>query len=68
MDDLIEAFTIFRSYFNKEWLIHCENNVLRVAGIEIEQVLDDDLKRLKELGFFVDGKFNCFVSHRFGSV
>jgi len=68
MKDLIEALTILAKYMDPEekWPTACEHDVLYVCNVEAEDVSDDDLKRLKELGFSPseDGGFQSF---RFGS-
>jgi len=67
MDDLIEAFNIFRKYGNPEFPTHCEHDVMYVA-IEYDKVSNDDKKKLDELGFFEDEDNDKFMSYKFGSV
>lgn len=65
MDELIEAFQIFRKYSDEKRPTHCEHDVLTVC-VDPAIVSDEDKKRLDELGFF-DGEEECFISYRFGS-
>lgn len=67
MKDLIEALTILAKYMDPEeqWPTACEHDVLHVCGIEPEDVSEEDMKRLDELGFIPDG--DGFMSFRFGS-
>lgn len=70
MKDLIEALTILAKYMDAEnkWPTHCEHDVLHVCGVNNEEVTDEDLKRLDELGFFPDEDWEGgFMSYRFGS-
>lgn len=45
MDDLIEAFKIFRKYSDAKYPTHCEHEELYVC-VEHSGVSDKDLKRL----------------------
>ena len=69
MKDLIEALTILAKYMDREQKnpTHCEHDVLYVCHIEPEEVSEEDLKRLDELGFFPDEDGEGFMSFRFGS-
>ena len=70
MDDLIEALTILRRYLentNSPSPLHCEHDELTVCDVFASDVSVADIKRLDELGFFVDDDDDCFVSYRFGS-
>jgi len=70
MNDLIKALQILANYANPNDYspTHCEHDVFRVyAGIEPTEVSEEDIKELKELGFFVDDEFGCFKSFKFGS-
>jgi len=66
MDDLIEAFTIFRKYGNPEYPTHCEHDELWICGIDPGAVSPDDTARLDQLGFFAAD--DAFKSFRFGSA
>jgi hypothetical protein len=70
MNDLIMALTILAKYANPEdrTPTHCEHDELNVhAGIKLESVSQEDVKKLDELGFFWSEYNNCFMSYRFGS-
>ena len=65
MDDLIEAFRIFRKYGNPKNPTHCGHEALYInSEIAPRKVSAEDTKRLAELGFFVCGE--KFMSCRFG--
>ena len=68
MKDLIEALTILAKYMDPEerWPTHCEHDVLYVCHVEPEDVSEEDMKRLDELGFFPNDELG-FQSYRFGS-
>lgn len=69
MKDLIEALTILAKYIDSEERCptYCEHDVLHVCGVNNEEVSEEDLKRLDELGFFLDEDGEGFMSFRFGS-
>jgi len=67
MDDLIEAFNIFRKYGNPEFPTHCEHDVMYVA-IEYNKVSDEDICKLEDLGFDQNEADMGFKSYRFGSA
>jgi len=67
MDDLIKALTIFRKYVNVSYPTHCEHDVMYIMGVTKEEVSEEDLAELDELGFFWDGD-EGFKSYRFGSA
>jgi hypothetical protein len=69
MSKLIEALQIFLKYGDISSPTHCEHDVLQV-GYDPNKVSEEDIKRLKQLGFFpsdVDGE-PCFKSYRYGSA
>lgn len=68
MKDLIEALTILAKYMDPEqkWPTACEHDVLHVCGVEPEDVSEEDMKRLDELGFFPN-EDGGFMSYKFGS-
>ena len=71
MDDLIEALQIFKKYqdkIHKKYPTHCEHDVLSIMGVNIEDVSDNDIKRVDELGFEWSDEDDCFISFRFGSA
>jgi hypothetical protein len=68
MDDLIKALQIFRRYANHYAPIHCEHDVLVIAGISPDVVSQEDKDTLDELGFFVNQDEGQFNSFRFGSA
>ena len=68
MDKLIEALQIFMRYKNEEWPTNCSHDVLAITGIEQEDVSEEDIAKLDELGFFWSDEHDCFISFRFGSA
>ena len=67
MEDLIKALQIFLKYGNRRTPTHCEHDVLYVCGISSEEVSEEDLKELDDLGFFPEDEVDGFASYRFGS-
>ena len=69
MKDLIEALQIFLKYGNHKYPTYCGHDELVIMEITKDQVSEEDIIRLTELGFFwseVDD--GCFKSFRFGSA
>ena len=66
MDDLIQALQILRKYGNPEYPTHCEHDVLYVF-ISPDDVSEQDLKTLDDLGFFPSDDGEGFQSYKFGS-
>jgi hypothetical protein len=69
MKDLIEALQIFLKYGNDDYApTHCEHDVLYIGdGIELDEVSEEDIKKLDDLGFFWSDDHDGFISYRFGS-
>jgi len=70
MENLIKALKILAKYANPDnmYPTHCEHDILRVyAGIDIEEVSEEDVNELEELGFDKDPDFGCFYSYKYGS-
>jgi hypothetical protein len=65
MKDLIEALQILLKYGNPRNPTHCYDNILNV-DINSEEVSEEDIKRLDELGFFIEEDDDTFTSIRFG--
>lgn len=55
----IEAFTIFGKYTPTHLSISVTHDQM-YAGPPVQDVSEDDCKRLEELGWFVDEGFECF--------
>lgn len=69
MNDLIEAFTIFKKYvkdddYEAKWPTNCDHDILNVS-VDPDVVTVTDRRRLKQLSFNVDE--DHFSSYRFGS-
>ena len=68
MNDLIEALQIFAKYATPDYPTHCEHDVMYInSDVQKDQMTDDDMVRLEELGFFHNDEFDTFISYRFGS-
>jgi len=67
MEDLIRALQILLTYGNPRNPTHCEHDVMYVCGISPDEVSEDDLKELDDLGFFPEEEVDGFASYRFGS-
>lgn len=70
MFELIEALEIFSKYYQGNYPTHCEHDVLMIAGVDPDDVSEEDTKRLDELGFFISDEYGDkgFQSFRFGSA
>ena len=66
MEDLIKALQILLKYDNPTHPTHCEHDILNV-DISADNVSEEDIKKLDDLGFFVDEEDNTFSSYKFGS-
>ena len=73
MNDLIKALTILCKYGDGDAHSpsHCEHDVFMLAGAGVnpDDVSEEDLKTLEDLGFMVSSQYGekCFMSFRFGS-
>lgn len=69
MKDLIEALTIFSKYApDCKYPTHCEHDVLSISSdVDVNDVSEEDIKRLAELGFVHYDEHDGFISYRFGS-
>ena len=68
MDDLIEALQIFRKYANEKWPTVCEHDVMYIVNVHANDVSEEDIEKLYELGFFWDDENESFESFKFGSA
>lgn len=66
MNELIEALQIMAKYDQPKFPTHCEHDVLYVA-VDPALVSKEDIKKLDDLGFFLDEWGRGFQSYRFGS-
>lgn len=66
MEQLIQALQIFLKYGNPDFPTHCEHDVLFICGIKPDEVSEEDIKQLDELGFFIDD--DQFKSYKYGSA
>jgi len=68
MDDLIEALKIFRTVANPYAPLHCEHDTLYIMGISKEDLTQENIDTLENLGFYWDDAEEVFYSFRFGSA
>jgi hypothetical protein len=70
MSDLIKALQIMLKYGNPNWPTHCEHDVMYICGIDPNDVSEEDIEQLDELGFHVDDEFgeDQFKSYKFGNA
>ncbi len=66
IDRLIEALQIFKKYIGTSYPTNCSHDQLYV-DVRPDDVNEADIKRLDELGFFVDEELDGFSSFEFGS-
>ena len=67
MNDLIKALQIFLKYGDPAYPTDCRHDEMSIAEITKEQVSDEDVEALEELGFFWSDGEECFMSFKFGS-
>lgn len=70
MKELIEALQIFLKYGNSIYPTHCEQEKMVILDIDPDNVSDEDKRRLKELGFWIndnDIELKYFYSLKYGS-
>jgi len=53
MKDLIEALKILLKYGNPKYPTHCSHDELNIVGINPIKITKEDVKKLDELGFYV---------------
>lgn len=68
MKDLIEALQIFLKYRDERWPTHCSHDQLSIMGVTKEEVSEEDVNRLDDLGFMWSSGDDCWISFRFGSA
>lgn len=68
MEDLIRALQILLKYGNPKYPTWCGHDCLHICGIDYEDVNDEDIEALENLGFIVDEEEGGFMSFRFGSA
>lgn len=66
MDELIEALQIFKKYTNEKYPCWCAHDEFHIC-VEPEEVSDEDIEKLEELGFEPDEETNDFCSFKYGS-
>lgn len=70
MKELIEALTIFAKYQNRKYPTYCEHDVLKIMGITLDEVSEEDRAKLEVLHFCwisEDGE-GAWVSFHYGSA
>lgn len=70
LSKLIEALNIFLKYGDPDSPTHCEHDRLVICGIAPEDVSEEDIEKLFELGFVVACPFgpSVFQSYKYGSA
>ena len=68
MNNLIEALNIFKKYIgDKTYPTWCEHDVLGICCDIEDNISEEDIKRLDELGFFYSEEYDCYISYLYGS-
>lgn len=69
MNDLIEALQILAKHMDDSAYspTHCEHDILLVM-CDKQELPEEDVKKLDELGFFFSKEHYCWASFRFGSA
>lgn len=68
MEKLIEALQIFLKYKNETYPTACVHDMLVVVGISKDEVSQEDVDKLDELGFRWNSDIGCWSSFRYGSA
>jgi hypothetical protein len=68
MEDLIKALTIFMKYSNESYPTHCEHEIMMITKVTQEEVSEEDIEILDDLGFRWNSEYDCFTSFKFGSA
>lgn len=68
MEQLIQALQIFLKYGNPGYPTICGHNELIICGIKPDDVSMEDIALLHELGFFIEGSREYFMSFKYGSA
>lgn len=68
MENLIKALSIFLKYQNNKYPTHCEHDIMMVASITQEEVSEEDIELLADLGFNWNYEYDCFTSYEYGSA
>lgn len=67
MERLIEALQIFIKYGNEDRPFYCPDEEFQVHGYKIEDISEEDIKKLDSLSFYWNEEEECFYSFEFGS-
>lgn len=67
MNDLIKALLIFSKYTQEEYPTSCTHDTLYICGVDKDNVSEEDIEELDNLGFFWSDDAQTFMSFRFGS-
>jgi hypothetical protein len=68
MKNLIKALQIFLKYKNEEYPTHCEHDILLIAGVTEEEVIEEDKTELEKLGFHWNREYDSWASFEYGSA
>lgn len=71
MEDLIKALQILMKYCDPTEYAptHCEHDILMIVCVDVDDVSEEDIAALDDLGFHIDDQYDrCFASYRFGSA
>ena len=67
IDDLIQVLEILKPYVGDKYFTGCEHDIMYFY-VNPEEVKEEDVIKLDELGVFVDDDIECFSSYKFGSA
>lgn len=67
MKRLIEALQILIKYGNEDRPFYCDHEELQVHGYKIEDISEEDIKKLDLLSFYWNEEEDYFYSFEFGS-
>lgn len=68
MKKLIQALQIFQKYKDLDYPTGCEHDTMYIMGISKEEVIQEDIIELEELGFVWSDSDDCFYSFKYGSA
>jgi hypothetical protein len=67
LENFIKALQILNQYGNPTYPVHCEHDELRIYGIDVATIRQEDIETLDSYGFIVDTESNSFISYAYGS-
>lgn len=68
MEDLIKALQIFATYTLTRRPTNCDHDVLYIMDVTKEEMSEEHIRAVEQLGFIWDDREEVWMSFRFGSA